>query len=149
MLGLIYTGILVVSVLVTLQSAHTLYLTLYTWGRPPSEASAPEELIPPRLSFTVMLPARHEEAVIQATIARVAEANYPPDLIQVLVICSADDEGTISQAEEKISELQREGLDGLSLVVFRDGPVNKPHGLNAALPHASNDIIAIFDAEDD
>jgi glycosyltransferase XagB len=149
MLTLIYAGILLVSILVTIQSAHTLYLTLYTWGRPPSEASAPDELMPPRLSFTVMLPARHEEAVIQATIGRVAEANYPPDLIQVLIICSADDEGTISQAEEKISELEREGLDGLSLVVFRDGPVNKPHGLNAALPHASNDIITIFDAEDD
>ncbi len=104
---------------------------------------------PPRLSFTVMLPARHEEAVIQTTIARVAEANYPQDLIQVLVICSADDEGTISRAEEKISELQQEGLDGLSLIVFRDGPVNKPHGLNAGLPHATNDIITIFDAEDD
>jgi glycosyltransferase XagB len=149
MLNLIYGGILLVSVLVTVQSAHTLYLTLYTWGRPPYEASAPDELVPPRLSFTVMLPARHEEAVIQGTIARVAEANYPPELIQVLVICSADDEGTISQAGEKISELQREGLDGLSMVVFRDGPVNKPHGLNAALPHATNDIVTIFDAEDD
>jgi cellulose synthase/poly-beta-1,6-N-acetylglucosamine synthase-like glycosyltransferase len=149
MLGLIYAGIAVISVLVTFQSAHTLYLTLYTWGRPPSEARAPDWLRPPRLSFTVMLPARHEEAVIQTTIARVAEANYPPDLIQVLVICSADDEGTISQAEAKISELRQEGLDDLSLIVFHDGPVNKPHGLNAGLPHAANDIITIFDAEDD
>jgi glycosyltransferase XagB len=149
MLSLVYGVIVLISVLVTIQSAHALYLTLYTWGRPPSEACAPDKLRPPRLSFTVMLPARHEEQVIQTTIARVAAANYPADLIQILVICSADDEGTISEAEEKIRELRREGLVDLSLVVFHDGPVNKPHALNAALPHAAKDIVTIFDAEDD
>jgi glycosyltransferase XagB len=149
MRDLIYAGLVLVSVLVTVQSAHTLYLTLYTWDRPPSEARAPDQFRPPRLSFTVMLPARHEEAVIQTTIGRFAEANYPADLIQVLVICSADDEGTISEAEQKIKELRQEGLENVSVVVFRDGPINKPHGLNAALPLAAKDVVTIFDAEDD
>jgi glycosyltransferase XagB len=149
MRDLIYGLLVLVSVLVTFQSAHTLYLTLYTWDRPPDEARAPDSFRPPRLSFTVMLPARHEEAVIQTTIGRFAEANYPPDLIQVLVICSADDQGTISKAERKITELQRKGLGNVSMVVFRDGPISKPHGLNAALPHAVKDVVTIFDAEDD
>src|SRR5262249_15598028 len=30
-----------------------------------------------------------------------------------------------------------------------DGPVNKPHGLNAALAHARHDVVTIFDAEDE
>ena len=145
----VYAVLVLVSILVTIQSAHTLYLTLYTWDRPKSEASAPEEFRPPRLSFTVMLPARHEEEVIQTTIGRVAEAIYPMHLIQILVICSADDPGTIGKAEEKISELRREGTDNTSVVVFRDDPVNKPHGLNCGLSHAANDVITIFDAEDD
>jgi cellulose synthase/poly-beta-1,6-N-acetylglucosamine synthase-like glycosyltransferase len=149
MRDLIYGVLVLVSVLVTIQSAHTLYLTLYTWDRPPAEARAPEVFKPPGLSFTVMLPARHEEAVIQTTIGRFAEVNYPPDLIQVLVVCSADDQGTINAAERKISELQRRGLGNFSMVVFRDGPINKPHGLNAALPHAVMDVVTIFDAEDD
>ena len=34
-------------------------------------------------------------------------------------------------------------------MVFHDGPINKPHGLNVALPHATNDVVTIFDAEDD
>jgi hypothetical protein len=68
MRDIIYAVIVTISVLVTLQSAHALYLTLYTWNRPPSEASAPEHFQPPRLSFTVMLPARHEESVIQTTV---------------------------------------------------------------------------------
>ena len=81
-----------------------------------------------------MLPARHEEAVIAGTIERVVRARYPANLIQVLVVCSVDDEGTIAQAEEKIEDLRREGYGNVSVVVFDDGPINKPHGLNAALP---------------
>lgn len=145
----IYAVLVLVSILITLQSAHTLYLTLYTWNRHPSEAGAPEVFRPPRLSFTVMLPARHEEAVIQTTIGRVAGANYPAHLIQVLVVCAADDIGTISRAEEKIRDLREEGLRNVSVVVFRDGPVNKPHGLNCALAFAEHDVVTIFDAEDD
>src|SRR5215813_7127211 len=145
MLDLIYVVLVLVSLLVTVQSAHT----LYTWDRPPAEARAPDHFKPPRLSFTVMLPARQEEDVIQMTIARIAESNYPQHLIQVLVICRADDEGTIGKAEEKISQLGRHGLHNVEMVVFRDDPINKPHGLNAALPHAAKDVLAIFDAEDD
>ena len=57
-------GVTLISVLVFIQAAHTLYLQLYTWNRPSSGTGAPDEFIPPRLSFTVMLPARHEEDVI-------------------------------------------------------------------------------------
>lgn len=149
MIALLDAALVVFSLLVTLQSAHTLYLTLYTWDRPPAEARAPEHFMLPRLSFTVMLPARHEEAVIQTTIERVAKANYPPELIQVLVVCSEDDRGTIAEAEAKIAELRRAGYGNVSVIEFNDGPINKPHGLNAALPYAAHDVVTIFDAEDD
>jgi len=69
--------------------------------------------------------------------------------IQILVICSADDDGTIGKAEEKIAQLRGQGIHNVSMVVFHDGPVNKPHGLNAALQHADKDVVTIFDAEDD
>src|SRR6185437_6800540 len=141
--------LVVVSILVTIQSFHALYLTLYTWDRPRTDARAPDTFSQPRLSFTVMLPARHEEAVIQATIGRVAQANYPAELIQVLVICSADDVGTIDKAEEKLDELRRESAVNASIVVFEDGPVNKPHGLNCGLTIAGADVVTVFDAEDD
>jgi cellulose synthase/poly-beta-1,6-N-acetylglucosamine synthase-like glycosyltransferase len=146
---LFYAGIVFFSILVTVQSAQTLYLTLYTWDRPPAEARAPEHFLPPMLSFTVMLPARHEEAVIATTIERVVRANYPAHLLQVLVVCSADDDGTIARAQEKIQALRRDGYGNVSVVVFHDKPINKPHGLNAALPKAKNAVVTIFDAEDD
>jgi glycosyltransferase XagB len=45
--------------------------------------------------------------------------------------------------------LRAAGRDNVELVVFDDGPVNKPHGLNAALAHARHGVVAIFDAEDE
>lgn len=146
---LVNVGLVLISVLISLQSAYTLYLRLYTWDRPHSEAGAPNHFVPPRLSFTVMLPARHEETVIQNTIEEVLRANYPPKLIQVLVICSADDVGTIAKAQREMGQLCREGLCNAAVVVFHDGPINKPHGLRMALPHATNDVVTVFDAEDD
>lgn len=148
---LVLAVLVLLSTALTVQSAHTLYLMLYTWDRPDAadRAKAPEQFLPPARSFTVLLPARHEEDVIQTTIERVIRANYPPELIQTMVICSADDIGTIDQAEKKIAELKAEGLQNVRVIVFDDKPVNKPHGLNVALPHATNDVVTIFDAEDD
>ncbi|UWZ34970.1 glycosyltransferase [Dactylosporangium roseum] len=109
----------------------------------------PDQRVTPQLSFTAILPARHEEEVIQATIARAASADYPPHLVQILVVCSADDVGTIEQAQAQIARLRQLGRGNVDVVVFDDGPINKPHGLNTALRYAQHDIVAIFDAEDE
>ncbi|MGO4420051.1 glycosyltransferase family 2 protein, partial [Streptomyces sp. MCAF7] len=102
MITIIYLGLVLVSVLLTVQSAHVLYLMLYTWDRTDAErkARAPDRFVRPRLSFSVLLPARHEEDVIQTTIDRVVRADYPAELLEVFVICSQDDTGTIKKAEE-------------------------------------------------
>src|SRR5262249_20641997 len=61
--GLLVTGCLVLSVMLTFQSAFTLYIMLYIWDQPDGQegGQAPSEFLPPRISFTVMLPCRHEE----------------------------------------------------------------------------------------
>jgi glycosyltransferase XagB len=140
-----------VSLLLTAQAAHSLYLMIYTWDQPEAEALAnvPEVRAAPVHSFTVIVPARHEEDVIQVTIDRVAHADYPAQLVQIIVVCSADDTGTIERAAATINRLRARGRDNVELVVFDDGPVNKPHGLNAALVHARHGVVAIFDAEDE
>jgi cellulose synthase/poly-beta-1,6-N-acetylglucosamine synthase-like glycosyltransferase len=70
-------------------------------------------------------------------------------LVQVIVVCSADDTGTIDRAAATIDRLRAAGRDNVELVVFDDKPINKPHGLNAALVHARHGVVAIFDAEDE
>ena len=140
-----------VSLLLTVQAAHSLYLMIYTWDQPRAQelARIPAARADPARSFTVIVPARHEEDVIQVTVDRLAQARYPASLVQIIVVCSADDEGTIERAGATIDRLRAGGRDNVGLVVFDDGPINKPHGLNAALAHARNEVVAVFDAEDE
>jgi glycosyltransferase XagB len=149
--GLLLAGAVVLSILLTIQSVYTLYIMLYTWDRPEAyqRAKAPEHFRAPQKSFTVMLPARHEEDVIQTTIERVVRANYPLSLLEVVVICSIDDTGTIAKAQQKIAQLHRQGIDNVHVVAFKNKPINKPHGLNVGLRTTRNEVVTIFDAEDD
>lgn len=151
LVGPFIAGSLVLSILLTIQSAYTLYLMLYTWDRPEAYkmAQAPARFIPPQKSFTVLLPARHEEAVIQSTMEKVVRARYPLSLLEVVVICSADDTGTIAKAQQKIQQLHERGVGCVRVIGFRDGPINKPHGLNVGVRVTRNEVVTIFDAEDD
>jgi glycosyltransferase XagB len=149
--GLLIAVAIVVSILLTIQSAYTLFLMLYTWDQPEAQAMAraPAHFLPPQKSFTVMLPARHEEEVIQTTIDRVVRAQYPLHLLEVVVICSADDTGTIARANEKMEVLRRDGITNLQVAIDSDGPINKPHSLNVGLRRTHHEVVTIFDAEDD
>ena len=140
---------LILSILLILQSAHTLYIMLYTWDRQDQKSKVPEVFLPPQKSFTIMLPARHEEEVIQTTIERVVGANYPLALLECIVICSVDDTGTIDEAQRKVDMLRAAGIEAARVVSFNDRPINKPHGLNVGLHTTGNEIVTIFDAEDD
>jgi glycosyltransferase XagB len=151
LLDVLVLGALLLSVALTIQSVYTLYLMLYTWDQPEvyRNSQAPSRFLPPQRSFTVMLPARHEEDVIATTIERVVRANYPIELLEVVVICSGDDVGTIAEAERKVEELRAAGPANVRVLTFTDMPINKPHGLNVGLHHTVNDVVTIFDAEDD
>lgn len=145
-------GLLVmVSLLLSLQAAYTLYMMIYTWDQSDVHdlARAPDQLAAPSLSFTAIVPARQEEDVIATTLDRVVRSNYPAALLHVIVVCSADDDKTIARATEKIAELASENIANAELVVFDDLPINKPHGLNCALRQARTDVVTIFDAEDE
>ena len=139
------------SLLLATQSAYTAALMLYAWEDEDKlvQSSAPRTFEPPRHSFTVLLPARHEEAVIQDTIQRVVDLNYPRDLVQVLVVIESGDSGTIGKVNEKLAELRQRGIEHVRLITFSDPPINKPHGLNVGLREAPGDVVTIFDAEDE
>ncbi len=139
------------SLLLATQSAYSAMLMLYAWESEErhSRNSVPHRYEPPRLSFTLLLPARHEEAVIQETIHRMANLNYPRHLVQILVVIEAGDIGTIAKVEETIADLRGVDIGHVRLMTFDDPPINKPHGLNVGLREATGDIVTIFDAEDE
>ncbi|MBV9614154.1 MAG: glycosyltransferase [Ktedonobacteraceae bacterium] len=138
----------IVSSMLFVQSIFSLLLMLYSWEHPERlrASSAPTSFLAPRLSFTVLLPARHEEAVIYETVRRVCSANYPSALLEVVVICHTDDIATIAEAHRAARDIRSHHIQ---VETFSDPPINKPHGLNVGLRQTSNQIVTIFDAEDD
>lgn len=140
-----------ISVLLAVQSVYSIALMLYCWEDHNRAARnrAPTTFATPRQRFTLLLPARHEELVIQDTIQRVVELRYPRALVQVLVVVEAGDVGTIAKVREKLASLNQLGIRHVRLLVFHDGPINKPHGLNVGLRAATNDYLTIFDSEDE
>jgi glycosyltransferase XagB len=143
--------IVVFSLLLTTQAAHAAWLMLYAWEDPNKLArnQAPKKFIKSQNSFTILLPARHEESVIQGTIQRMVDLNYPRELVQILIIIEGGDHGTITKVNEKLDDLRRKNINNAKLITFDDPPINKPHGLNVGLKESTGDVMVIFDAEDE
>src|SRR6266702_3907224 len=139
---------LLLILLMIFQAIFNIRLRLFIWETPEHAwlNHAPTIYQDPCLSFTIMLPARHEEDVYRETLQKVYDLNYPKELMQILAICREDDPATIGEAQAKINEL---GDPNVQLIIFNDTPINKPHGLNLALRVARGDIVTIFDAEDE
>jgi cellulose synthase/poly-beta-1,6-N-acetylglucosamine synthase-like glycosyltransferase len=96
----------------------------------------------PRLSFSLLIPARHEEAVLRDTVRRLLSQNHPD--FEVIVIVGDDDEGTTTVARELSWEDPR-----VSVLVDDSVPKNKPKALNRALAYCTKQVVGVFDAEDE
>ena len=141
-------AVVVVSAIVLLvQSLVNIQQTLYIWEHPERlrKAARPDTLEEPLLGFTVLLPARHEEAVIGETLRRLSDADYPAELVELMVICTSDDTATIAAAEASIAT---HGISNARVLVF-EAPAGKSRAMNLGLADAKHELITIFDSEDD
>jgi cellulose synthase/poly-beta-1,6-N-acetylglucosamine synthase-like glycosyltransferase/uncharacterized protein YegL len=141
--------ILIMTIMLMPQGIFTLFYMLYTWNNPSAaeQYRSPKEYVTPRYSFTALLPARREQDVIKDTIYAVERIDYPNELKEILVLIRDDDDDeTIARAQEAINELPHANI---RLITFTEGPKNKPNGLNRGLKVAENEVICIFDAEDE
>jgi len=140
--------VFVFSVCMIVQASITIIWMLYAWNDPKTLARnrSPKEFLPPQLTFTAIIPARHEERVIADTVLSVSTIAYPKKLHEILVVCRSDDTKTIDEVRRIIRE---KNLANVEIILFHDSPINKPHALNVGLAKAKNDVIVIFDAEDE
>jgi cellulose synthase/poly-beta-1,6-N-acetylglucosamine synthase-like glycosyltransferase len=94
-------------------------------------------------SFSLIVPARHEEAVLETTLSHLISSHHPD--FEVLVVVGADDPGT-REVAERVADRHPERV---RVVIDPSWPKSKPKSLNAALPYCSATITGVFDAEDD
>ncbi len=97
----------------------------------------------PTLSFSLLVPARHEEEVLGETLDKLAALDHPD--YEVIAIIGHDDPGTEAVARaaaDRHPEIVR-------VVMDYSVPKNKPKGMNTALPQCRGDIVGVFDAEDE
>ncbi len=94
-------------------------------------------------SFSLIVPARHEELVLEATLSRLACLRYPT--FDVLAVVGHDDPRTRAVADQ----VAQRWPERVRVVVDDHWPKNKPKALNTALPQCRGDVVGVFDAEDE
>ena len=122
----------------------TLYITLHAW-RTPQKLEATRfqgDGAEPINSYSLIVPARHEETVLEGTLERLMGLRYPN--YEVICVVGDDDPETRGIAQQVASRYPGR----LKVVVDDSEQKNKPKALNRALPECNGNIIGIFDAED-
>jgi cellulose synthase/poly-beta-1,6-N-acetylglucosamine synthase-like glycosyltransferase len=106
-------------------------------------------------TIDVLIPAYDEGRVIRNVIESVREADYPQDLIQVIVLTEPDDESTraeldnIRQAYSFMSVDTPGGfLCELTVPPEYPGEPNKPRALDFGFQESYGEIVGVLDAED-
>ncbi len=126
-----------------------LYLNLYVWMDEDrlADSGSPKKNLKAKHTFTIMLPAYHEEAVLGQTISEISKMRYPKKLFEILVILQPSDTGTINVAKQAI---KKNKLKNAKIVIVDANhlPLNKPYQMNVALELAKYDHVVIFDSED-
>ncbi|MGZ9098992.1 MAG: glycosyltransferase family 2 protein, partial [Brevundimonas sp.] len=109
-------------------------------ARPVRQPAAPEAW--PR--YTVLAALYDEAEVVGQLVERLSALDYPQDRLQGLLVLEAHDPATLAAA---MAAPRPDWLD--ILVAPPGGPSTKPRALNCALPHATGDLLTVYDAEDE
>ena len=128
-------------------SLSTWVWMLHAWTSPSVHRRTGGELEPelhePCFSFSLLVPARHEEGVLGATLDRLAALDHP--WYEVVVVVGDDDPATRCVAEAAAAR----HLGRITISVDSSVPKSKPGALNVGLVACRGEVVGIFDAEDE
>ncbi|WP_209308959.1 glycosyltransferase family 2 protein [Blastococcus sp. CT_GayMR16] len=139
------TFLVLVSLFLTAVAVTTVAWMLHAWRSPQSLAAtgfSGRHRLPER-TFSLLVPARHEEGVLGDTLDALAALQHPR--YEVIAIVGHDDPGTDAVARAAAARHPSR----VRVVVDDSVPKNKPKALNRALQECRGDVVGVFDAEDD
>ncbi len=111
-------------------------------GRPPAEE--PEPIPTGDLpTYTVLVPLRHEAAMVPGLVRRLEDLDYPPSLLEIRILVEADDPQTRDAAEAACLRSDFQVIE-----VPPGSPRTKPRALEYGLAFTTGEIVTVFDAED-
>ena len=132
------------AILLAVYGANSLLLTvLYLRRRPGKQTEPPPPAQWP--AVTVQLPVFNELHVTERLLAAVARLEYPRDRLQIQVLDDSTDE-TSAIAAACVERYRQQGIE-IQHLHRAVRPGFKAGALAAALPEASGEFIAIFDAD--
>ena len=145
---------LLLSPLFTLSALHVVlsllyFLSMLLRARALQAGGAPRQEPPALLSarplprYTVMVALYREAAVAQQLIKSLERLNWPRSLLDIKLVCEADDRETIDALHAQLPGPHFEIVE-----VPDHGPRTKPKALSYALAGARGQYLAIYDAED-
>ncbi|RST18831.1 glycosyltransferase [Streptomyces sp. WAC05374] len=141
---LVSVSVAAISLALFWMAAFTLWWQMHAWRTP--ETLAATRFASPDgqqgLSFSLLLPARHEQLVLEHTIDRLLESSHRD--FEIIVIVGHDDPETTEVAERAAAR----DPGRVRVVVDTHESKNKPKALNTALPYCRGDVVGVFDAED-
>jgi len=135
---------IVVSVVLAVFAAVTLWWTMHAW-RTPETLAATRFAAPDgdhRITFSLLLPARHEQAVLEHTVNRLVQSSHQG--FEIIIIVGHDDPETAEVA----NRVAATAPGRVFVVTDHNAQKNKPRALNTALPYVRGDVVGVFDAED-
>ncbi|ARZ70199.1 glycosyl transferase [Streptomyces albireticuli] len=134
----------VVSLTLFWMAAFTLWWQMHAWRTPETLAATRFERPSGHgtLSFSLLVPARHEQAVLEHTVRRLLRSTHAR--FEILVVVGHDDPGTAEVAERVAASAPNR----VRVITDTHAAKNKPKALNTALPHCLGDVVGVFDAED-
>jgi cellulose synthase/poly-beta-1,6-N-acetylglucosamine synthase-like glycosyltransferase len=146
--GVVSIVLVLLSLLLFGIATGTVWWMLHAWSDPDTLVSTGfardvEGPARPSRSFTLLVPARHEQDVLADTLEQLCTIDHPD--FDVIAIVGHDDDATATVAHD----VARRHPDIVSVVVDHNWPKNKPMALNTALPACRGDVVGIIDAEDD
>lgn len=93
--------------------------------------------------YSILVPLYREAEIVKQLLKGLSEIDYPPALLEILLLVEADDEVTLAALRES------DPYGRCALLVVPEGePRTKPRALQWGLHFARGELITIFDAED-